>query len=242
MRIAKRLWRATIAAMILVALVCAWLVWTRAHPADSPFTELDLTQPIGMFTGRKIAALNGEFRQCRTLLFRAGLRDRALPPGGSNQCAYDDAVRLRPGGARHIGYRPARLDVSCPVAAGLAVWEAQVVQPAAERLLGSRVAQIDHYGSYSCRRIYGRSTGDWSEHARANAVDIAGFRLADGRRITVIRDWHGSRQDQAFLRTVRDGACRLFATVLSPDYNAAHRDHLHLDQADRGAMGWRACR
>jgi hypothetical protein len=40
---------------------------------------------------------------------------------------------------------------------------------------------------------------------------------------------------------VRDGACRLFATVLSPDYNAAHRDHLHLDEAKRGAM-WRACR
>ena len=35
---------------------------------------------------------------------------------------------------------------------------------------------------------------------------------------------------------------RLFATVLSPDYNAAHRDHLHLDQAARGAWGWRACR
>ncbi|WP_375292508.1 extensin family protein, partial [Sphingomonas melonis] len=84
--------------------------------------------------------------------------------------------------------------------------------------------------------------GTWSEHATADAVDIAGFRLADGRRITVVGDWTGSGDKAAFLREVRDGACRLFATTLSPDYNAAHRDHLHLDQADRGAMGWRACR
>ncbi|MFN3798647.1 MAG: extensin family protein, partial [Sphingobium yanoikuyae] len=52
----------------------------------------------------------------------------------------------------------------------------------------------------------------------------------------------GQGKDAAFLRDVRDGACGLFSTVLSPDYNAAHRDHFHLDQAERGATGWRACR
>lgn len=134
------------------------------------------------------------------------------------------------------------LGIACPVAAALSVWEWQVVQPAAQRHFGSRVTAIDHFGSYSCRRIYGRDAGTWSEHATADAVDIAGFRLADGRRITVVGDWTGSGDKAAFLREVRDGACRLFATTPSPDYNAAHRDHLHLDQADRGAMGWRACR
>jgi hypothetical protein len=100
---------------------------------------------------------------------------------------------------------------------------------------------IDHFGSYSCRRIYGRDAGTWSEHATADAVDVAGFRLADGRRITVVGDWRREGAKAAFLHEVRDGACQLFATTLSPDYNAAHRDHLHLDQADRTA-GWRACR
>ena len=52
----------------------------------------------------------------------------------------------------------------------------------------------------------------------------------------------GDPAERRFLRRVRDGACGLFATVLSPDYNAAHRDHLHLDQADRGMGGWRSCR
>lgn len=241
-RIARRLWRAAIIAAVLTALVCWYLVWTRAHPQDSPFTPLDLTQPVGVFTGRKLAALGQNTPQCHALLFRAGVRYRPIPPGGSGQCVYANTVELDQGGARRIELRPARSDLSCPVAAGLAVWEWRVVQPAAARFLGSPVVAIDHFGSYSCRRMYGRSTGDWSEHARANALDVAGFRLADGRRITVARDWNGTPDERAFLRAVRDGACRLFATVLSPDYNAAHRDHLHLDQAARGEFGWRACR
>jgi hypothetical protein len=222
----------------------AFLGWgyARNHPEDLPWTELDLARPVGAFTGRKLTALGGEGAKCRALLRRAGIRFEALPVRRSAQCGYDDAVRFSPGGALTIRYRPANLGTSCPVAAGLALWEWHVVQPAALRRFGTRVAAIDHYGSYSCRRIYGRSEGAWSEHASANAVDIAGFRLADGRRIGVLGDWKGGGARALFLRDVRDGACRLFATTLSPDYNAAHRDHLHLDQAGRGATGWRGCR
>jgi hypothetical protein len=104
------------------------------------------------------------------------------------------------------------------------------------------VAAVEHLGTYSCRRVNGGAEGDWSEHATANAIDMASFRLADGRRVSVLADWTGGGADAAFLREVRDGACRLFATVLSPDYNEAHRDHLQLDQAARGARGWRGCR
>jgi hypothetical protein len=121
------------------------------------------------------------------------------------------------------------------------VWEREVVQPTAQQRLGVRVAAIDHFGSYSCRRMYGRATGDWSEHARARAIDISGFELRDGRRISVARDWLRKGKESLFLHDVRDGACRLFATTLSPDYNAAHRDHFHLDEAERGRV-WRACR
>jgi hypothetical protein len=222
----------------------AFLGWgyARNHPEDLPWTELDLAQPLGAFTGRKLAALGGESGACRTLLRRAGIRFVALPPKDGGQCGYDDAVRLSAGGALSIAYRPADLGTSCPVAAALALWEWHVVQPAALRRFGTKVASIEHYGSYSCRRIYGRSEGAWSEHASANAVDVAAFRLADGRRISVVGDWKGDDPKALFLRDVRDGACRLFATTLSPDYNAAHRDHFHLDQAERGATGWRGCR
>ena len=71
----------------------------------------------------------------------------------------------------------------------------------------------------------------------ANAIDIAGFVLVDGTRIAVVNDWQGEGDKARFLRAVRDGACRAFGTVLSPEYNEAHRDHFHLDQAARGLGG-----
>ena len=108
------------------------------------------------------------------------------------------------------------------------------MQPAAAELLGSRVERIEQIGAYSCRRIGGGESGRWSEHATGNAIDIAAFVLEDGQRIAVVGDWRGERPEGRFLHRVRDGACEIFGTVLSPDYNEAHRDHLHLDQAARG--------
>ncbi len=229
-------------ALIAVALL-AMLLLARARPQDLPWTALDLGQPIGLLTGRKLAALTGDAAQCRALLDRAGVRYTALPPRHAGpRCGYDDGVRFTPGGSRAIAYAPAGLGTSCAVAAALALWEWEVVQPAALRRFGRPVTRIDHYGSYSCRPVYGRAGAAMSEHATADAIDIAGFRFADGERITVARDWRGTGPEAALLHEVRDGACRLFATTLSPDYNAAHRDHLHLDQAERGAIGWRGCR
>ncbi len=239
--------RRTIAIVVglLLAATLLFALWAtmRGRPQDLPWTPLDLGRPVGLFTGRKITALTEDFPACRAALDRAGVRYTALPPrAGEGQCGYADGVRLTAGGPRRIGFAPAGLGVACPVAAALAVWEWEVVQPAARRHFGSSVATIDHFGSYSCRRIYGRDAGNWSEHSTADAVDVAGFRLADGKRITVVGDWSGDTPESRFLHEVRNGACDLFATTLSPDYNAAHRDHLHLDQAARGAMGWRACR
>jgi len=230
-------------ALVVIATL-ALMLWAglRGRPQDVPWAPLDLGQPIGLFTGRKLTALAEDFPQCRALLDRAGVRYSVLPPRkGEGQCGYADGVRLT-GGARKIAFAPAGLGVACPVAAALAMWEWNIVQPAAERHFGARVATIDHFGSYSCRRIAGSHSSNWSEHSTADAVDIAGFRLTDGTRITVARDWTGDDPKAAFLRDVRDGACQLFATTLSPEYNAAHADHLHLDQANRGATGWRACR
>jgi hypothetical protein len=238
-----RLFKALAALLVIAAILVAVLALTRSRPQDVPWTPLDLSQPIGVFTGRKLAALTEDAPRCRALLDRAGIRYTALPPRASGQCGYADGVRFTAGGARSIRYDPDNLGVSCPVAAALALWEWDVVQPAALAVYGSSVREIDHFGSYSCRRIYGRGAGAWSEHATADAVDIAGFRLSDGTRVTVARDWNGQEEKaRRFLRLVRDGACDLFSTTLSPDYNAAHRDHLHPDQAARGARGWRACR
>ena len=201
---------------------------------------LDLRAPIGLSTAAKLQALAGDGPRCRALLDQAGVAYRVLPLRHDGTCGYDDGVAWAVGPRRGIRYAPVAPPLACPLAAALTLWQRQVVQPTALRILGSKVVEIDHYGSYACRRLYGRITGPWSEHARAAAIDIAGFRAADGRRITVARDWNRPGAPARFLHAVRDGGCRLFATTLSPDYNAAHRDHLHLDEAARG--GWTACR
>lgn len=242
MRAIRRLAGGLVTLAVLLAVGFAIWALARARPQDLPWTPLDLAEPVGLFTGRKLTALGDDFPQCRALLEDAGVRYTALPAVRSGQCGYTDGVRLREAGALPLTFRPPGLGVSCPVAAALAMWEWNVLQPAARRHLGSRVTGLIHFGSYSCRRMYGRSSGDFSEHATADAIDVAGFRLADGREVRVVADWRDEGAEAAFLRDVRDGACDLFATVLSPDYNAAHRDHLHLDQAERGATGWRACR
>lgn len=118
--------------------------------------------------------------------------------------------------------------VTCPLANTLSGWARFGVDRAARAILGSPLVRIETMGSYACRNVAG--TSRLSAHASANAVDVSGFVLADGRRITVLRDWDSEDpQIRAFLATIRTSACKRFGTVLSPQYNAAHRDHFHLE-------------
>lgn len=231
--------------LIVLAVVAAALFffgrdYFRRHPQDFPWTELHLDQPVGRFTASKVAALGDEPERCRGLLARTGVSDAVAPRRRSSPaCGYDDGMRLA---GRSASYRPQGLVTSCPVAAALHLWETRVVQPAAQRHFGTAVTRIDHAGSYSCRRISSGDSGDFSEHASADALDVIGFELADGERVQVLQDWDGTSAKARFLRDVRDGACELFTTVLSPEYNDAHRDHLHLDVARRGTGAWTFCR
>jgi hypothetical protein len=125
--------------------------------------------------------------------------------------------------------------LDCPMIAALDRWVAEVVQPVAQARFGQVVTQIDTMGSYSCRGMNGQAGAKISEHAFGNAIDIAGFRLGDGRRITVVRDWtRGDDQAKAFLRDVHAGACNTFTTVLGPGANVFHYNHIHVDLAMHG--------
>lgn len=118
--------------------------------------------------------------------------------------------------------------VTCATASPFAAWARYGVDRAAQQILGSRLVRIETFGSYSCRNVAG--TNRRSGHAIANAIDVSGFVLADGRRITVLEDWNGGTpEERRFLRVVHASACKRFGTTLGPGYNAAHANHLHLE-------------
>jgi hypothetical protein len=214
--------------------------YARTHPQDVPWTRLELDDPIGRFTHRKLVALHGNLAECKSLLAAAGAPASSVPDRSDGErCGYDDGMRLH---SSKLRFQPEGPVTSCPVAAALYIFDQQVLRPAATKHFRKPVVAIIHVGSYSCRRLYNRADGAFSEHATANAFDITGFVLKDGERVSVLKDWNSTGPKAAFLREVRTGACGLFATVLSPDYNQAHADHLHLDQADRGSSGWTMCR
>jgi Extensin-like protein C-terminus len=125
--------------------------------------------------------------------------------------------------------------LACPIVSVLDHWLAQSVQPAAQRWFGARVVEIKQISAYSCRGMNGDSRAHISEHAFGNALDIAGFTLADGRHISVKDGWKGLPEEQGFLRDVEATACTQFNTVLAPGSNAYHHDHIHVDLMRRAS-------
>ena len=221
-----------------------------APPQDLPWKPLDLARPIGTATAAQVddfvvartaapEELKAVTDACIQLLREAGVQvERAEDRDDGGFCVVQGAVRLTGGAITPLA--PGGLVMQCPMAVRYVIWDRQVLQPAAREAFGQSVARVETYGTYACRRINGQAgaSAQPSEHARANALDVAGVTLADGRKVSVLADWSGEGPAGAagadFLRQIRAGACRVFATVLSPEYNAAHRDHLHLDGAARG--------
>ena len=174
-------------------------------------------------------------QQCFADLSRAGVRFSPLPDrdyGGG--CLVLGAVQLIDFGTPTAGLKAIR----CPTARAFVGWVQYGVGPAARQILGSDVVRIESYGSYVCRGIVGQGaagSAKLSQHGLANAIDIGGFVLADGRRISIEQGWRsGDPAVQQFLQVVHRSACRRFKTVLGPDYNAAHYNHLHIDMGGVG--------
>ena len=133
-----------------------------------------------------------------------------------------------------VAVKPAAT-LACPIVSVLDRWLADSVQPAAMRWFGARVVEIKQISAYSCRGMNGNPHAHISEHAFGNALDIAAFTLADGRRISVKDGWKGMPEEQGFLRDVQAAACQQFTTVLAPGSNVYHYDHIHVDLMRRAS-------
>ena len=211
-----------------------WRGWVPLADEWNPWAPLDVRASPNLLTRFKLSRLQDDSGLCDQVLKTSGLRvsHQADSPADA-LCPLRNTLRVQ---GADVGLSSSFL-ASCPLAVAFALFERHSLQPAAEAVFGQAVTRVDHLGSFACRNIYNRADGRLSQHASANALDIAGFRLADGRSISVLKDWPGEGEKAQFLRQVRDGACNDFNVVLSPDYNAAHHNHFHLD------MGrWGVCR
>ncbi len=168
-----------------------------------------------------------ETLQCHIDLAREEIGFRALPDqrfaGG---CSALGAVQLT-----NIGTPVGNLKaMTCPLARQFARWAREAVQPAADQWLEARVVRIETFGTYACRTRNSQPGAPLSEHGYANAVDVSGFVLEGGRRITVQDGWNGEDERvRRFLRAVHQAGCRRFSIGLSPDSDAYHYNHLHFD-------------
>jgi len=185
-------------------------------------------RPIGSRPSAPSLPTNRETRACLADLSRADIMFNTLPDrdyGGG--CQLAGTVQLLDIGVPVTNLKAMR----CGLADSFAGWVSHAVAPAAYQILGSELVRVESMGSYACRNVVGVSGVEKrSGHATANAVDISGFVLQDGRRITIEQGWRSpDPRIQAFFRTIHRSACKRFGTVLSPDYNAAHYNHFHLE-------------
>ncbi|GGD63939.1 extensin family protein [Caballeronia grimmiae] len=228
--------------LLLLAFVAAlgfgYAVYSRriAVPEQyDPFAPLDVRAARGPLTAYKLWRTTHDAQLCDAALAQSGFAYRPMADTtGAGGCELKDVVRVSQ--SEDVRFSAPFL-ATCPLAVGMAFFEHQYLQPAAIEVFGKRVARIEHVGSYACRNVNHQKDAALSQHASANAIDLTGFVLADGRRIT-LNDWNDAGSlDADFLRRVHDGACRSFDTTLGPDYNALHRTHFHVDMGP-----YRICR
>lgn len=233
---------AAIATHAIAGLVLAgagYLAVTARHPLPDPYVPgavPDPSAPETFVTPVQMAFARENYGLCRQAIANAGVAAPARGAvAGQGACGVEEAVRL----SRLSEARLRPLTVPCALALPLLSWEVHDLQPAAREHLGTSVARVLHYGAYACRSVR-TDAGEGarlSAHATGEAIDIAGFELSDGRRVTVLDDWAGDGPRARFLRAAFEGLCGRFAQVLGPDYNAAHANHFHA-----AIRGWGMCR
>lgn len=239
-------WLATAGLAAVFAGVYGVYVGVIDIPDDNnPWAALNVKATPNVLTGYKLQRTRSDPVACQAALAQTDLiydrlPDRVTGPG----CGFTNAVMLRQSPVR-LG---SAISLSCPMALSFAMWERHALQPAARARFGEPVVALQHLGSYACRNINTgegatSNAGTRSRHSTADALDVAGFTLESGKRITVLKDWQPKTATTApnasalLLTDVQQGACRFFNGVLSPDYNAVHRDHLHLETG-----GYSMCR
>ncbi|MBX9684346.1 MAG: extensin family protein [Hyphomicrobium sp.] len=217
---------ARFAVSIAALIVSGLALWGCATGGDTVFVAKD--EPWRAAEERACMA-SGSVRQTTFLRGRSALN-------GPSTCGAEAPFEMSAADGGRVALRPAAM-LRCPMIPQVDRWVRDVVEPAARAHLGQSVIELTVAASYACRAMNHVSGARLSEHGYANAVDISIFTLESGERITVKGGWNGTARERAFLRSVHDGACENFTTVLGPNYDSNHADHFHMDLARHGRDG-----
>jgi len=197
-------------------------------------TFFERSGPIRVAEEKRCMAA-GRVRETRFVRSRSSL-------GGPSVCGAVYPFEVSAADNGRVALRPKAL-LRCAMVPAVDNWVRSAVVPASVEHLGSPVVGLRVAASYSCRTRNSKPGAKLSEHGLANALDVAAFDLADGRRVTVKRGWRNNNDEAGFLRAVHRAACREFTTVLGPNSDRYHQDHFHLDLARHGRDGtYRVCR
>jgi hypothetical protein len=167
-----------------------------------PATPLEPPKPQTWSEAEVIAGL----RECVRLLAPIAAEVEISQPVRHEVCGAPAPVLLK-----RIGSGAAKVEISppavlnCAMVASLHAWVEKTLQPTAREALGTSIARLRNASGYVCRARNGHPLGTdrLSEHALANAIDIAGFVTADGRTIDVVRSWGPTARDKTAAAVTR---------------------------------------
>ncbi|MEM6497126.1 MAG: extensin family protein [Pseudomonadota bacterium] len=152
-------------------------------------------------------------RQCRAILRKVRAKFEPADPIKRGPCGDAAPYRLSSLGQKHrVVFKPAPV-LNCKMIQALDIWFRKGLQPLANRHLGGPITNVSVMSSYSCRNAYGRKKTRLSEHGKANALDIGGFRTKDGVTAYLLADWGPTRRD-LIAKAKREQAERLKAAKI----------------------------
>lgn len=220
-------------ALAFVAIGMALQMDWRVPPNSLPWRPVDLDAPPHWLAHWQMQRLKSDGALCRETLSRSKLQFALLPDRRvDGDCSLANAVRSD---VSPIAWN-IRPNASCALTAAL-YWYQGRLQAIARRDMKGRLVRIDHVGIFACRNVNNEAAGSRSQHAAANAIDVTAFHFADGRTVTVTRDYGKPGDAGRFLAAAHEAACGIFNGVLGPDYNRLHATHFHLDMGP-----YRICR
>jgi hypothetical protein len=210
----------------------------RPRPALAPTAATPPLRPAITEPASAPKAEPAEPSACRIRLTSDIAIAPSLPPiTGPGECGTPDPVKLEavvlPDKSKIAFTPPATL--RCTMAEAVASWVREDAIALAQDL-GGVLRAIENFDSYDCRgrnRVVGAIT---SEHGKANAIDVRGLRLADGKFV----EFTDPNVSHGFREKVRTSVCARFTTVLGPGSDGYHENHIHVDLAQRRS-GYRIC-